>query len=287
MLFDKAKLDDATSEIIGSSYRKILFVDLTNDKYQPVTIDDTELSALGEKKIIKTSDYWNWFCNSELVHKDDRKRCLAYKPKPGSHLVYRRKFNNVWRWVLMELIPTKDYSEKNQTCTLYVRDINKVYVSEYEALVEKIGTTDSMTGLLNKYALDRDRQKFKDAKVGIVYADINGLKQMNDEHGHKAGDELILRFSSLLSFNFGNYKCYHISGDEFVVCAFDVSFHEFLNKAIAFHRSIWVSTETPIASVGYSIGEPGELELALQESEREMYDDKRIFYGRYPNLKRN
>lgn len=285
MLFDKDKLSVALDNI-GSNYRKILLVNISSDTYHPVTIADDEWAILRENKSYKISEYWEWFCNSELLHEEDRDICKDYKPVPGSHLVYRRKLENEWHWVLLELIAAKDYSEENKSCVLYVRDINNIYLPEYEAVVERIGTRDHVTGLLNKVAFNRDFEKHKAEKVGVIFADLNGLKWTNDNKGHKAGDALIQKFAGLLAINFGGYYCYHLSGDEFVVLAFNKSLRDFLKKAIAFHRSMWVAMDLPIASVGYAVGEAGELQLAYEEAEREMYDDKRIFYQRYPEFKR-
>lgn len=285
MLFDKAKLSLALDHI-GNNYRKILLVNLSTDNYQPVTIADDEWNILRDNKTYKISEYWDWFCNSKLLHDDDRKTCMEYTMEPNTHLVYRRKMQEEWHWVLMEIIPAKDYTVDNRSCVLYVRDIHNIYLPEYEAVVEHIGTTDAMTGLYNKVAFERDKERHKGEKVGIIFADLNGLKYANDNMGHKAGDELITKFAGLLSVNFSGYKCYHISGDEFVVCAFSASLREFLSKAIAFHKSMWIAMDMPLASIGYSIGEANEFQLAYDEAEKDMYDDKRIFYSRFPKYKR-
>lgn len=284
MVCYKERLNIALNNI-GSNYRKILLVNLTTDSYQPVTIGNDEASIVKTTDVM--SEYWQWFCNSELIHKDDKESCLKFVPQPYSHIVYRRKYEKDFRWVLLEIIPTSDYSESNKNCVLYVRDINDIYVPEYEALVERIGTKDTMTGLCNKIAFERDKERFKNEKVGVIFIDVNGLKYTNDNFGHKAGDDLILKVANLITINFSGYRCYHISGDEFVVCAFGESLREFLARAVSFHKSFWVSMEVPCASIGYSIGERGEFKEAYAEAEKEMYDDKRLFYCRFPKYKRD
>jgi len=285
MLFDKQDLLKALTGI-GNNYRKILLINITKDTCQPVTIPDDELKILKDKIIFSLKAYWKWFCSSEFLHPDDKKSCLEFVAGPNAHIVYRRLMEDGYHWVICEIIPAQDYSKDNESCVLYVRDINNIYVPEYENVVEKIGTTDSFTGLLNKVAFTRDAEKNKDKHVGVLFADLNGLKWTNDNLGHKAGDELILKFAGLLTVNFGNCKCYHISGDEFVVCCWGGSLHEFIKKAITFHKSLWWASEYPIASVGYSVGEASEFQKAYEEAEKEMYDDKRIFYQRFPQYKR-
>lgn len=285
MLIIKQYLEQALDNM-GSNYRKVLLVNLTDDSFNVGALADDELPIVNEKHFKSMSEYWEWFCNSGLVHNDDVEACRNYRMDAGSHLVYRRKIGNEWRRVLLELIPAHDYSETHKVCVLYVRDIENIYKPEYEQLVESLGTVDNMTKLRNKLGYEKDREKHKGEKAGIIFADLNGLKWTNDKKGHRAGDELILKFAGLLSVNFGDYSCYHISGDEFVVCAYNKPLHEFVSRALAFHKSLWIANDIPIAAMGYSVAEAGQFDMAYTEAEREMYDDKRIFYMRFPEFKR-
>ena len=283
-----AELLNAALQSLKLNYRKMLLVNLSKDTFKPVTIADDEIDAVMALHDYSISRYWDWFCNSGLVHPEDKQLCIDYAKDvhPNTHLVYRRKMGEEWHWVLMEIIAANDYSEDNRSCVLYVRDINNIYMPEYDAIVDKIGSTDSMTGLLNKAAFIRDKEKYKGKTIGLLFADINGLKYINDTDGHAAGDKLIMQMASLLALNFSGYRCYHMSGDEFIVCSYGMSLHDFVRKAIAFHKSLWIGMEVPIASVGYSIGEVNEFDITYEEAEKEMYDDKRIFYQKFPKYKR-
>lgn len=63
------------------------------------------------------------------------------------------------------------------------------------------GTTDAGTGLLNRAgffaALNRERERARrdGSALSLVYFDVDGLKEANDEHGHAYGDELLHRFA--------------------------------------------------------------------------------------------
>ena len=54
---------------------------------------------------------------------------------------------------------------------------------------------DALTGLRNRNALSMavDALMQHPSCVGIVYADVNGLKEINDTRGHQAGDEALKR----------------------------------------------------------------------------------------------
>ena len=270
---------------IKQSYCKVLFVDLKTDTYSPKLVPDDEWTIMRKKKSYRFSEYWQWFVESELVHKDDKDMLAEFfkgLDGAGKSLIYRRKLDGEFHRVFMTLMPCVS----DDGNILYVRNISETYAAAYDKIVEEVGTTDAMTGLHNKLAFQRDCKKHADDKVGFIFCDLNGLKFVNDTKGHKAGDELINKLADLLNLNFENYKCYHISGDEFIVACFGGSLHEFIIKALAFHKSMWIATKMPLASVGYSIGEAGELNKTLEQAEKEMYADKRIFYSKFPKYKR-
>ncbi|MGW2278771.1 diguanylate cyclase domain-containing protein [Streptomyces sp. NPDC001770] len=71
--------------------------------------------------------------------------------------------------------------------------------------VRKLAFTDPLTGLANRRAVDIrldeavERHRAEDVVVSLVVCDLNGLKSVNDTHGHAVGDRLLERFGSVLS----------------------------------------------------------------------------------------
>ncbi|WP_256103857.1 GGDEF domain-containing protein [Streptomyces sp. ODS05-4] len=71
--------------------------------------------------------------------------------------------------------------------------------------VRKLAFTDPLTGLANRRAVDArldeavDRWRADGSVASLVVCDLNGLKRVNDTHGHAVGDRLLERFGSLLS----------------------------------------------------------------------------------------
>ena len=80
---------------------------------------------------------------------------------------------------------------------------------------------DQMTGLQNRRAYEEKIDQYrKNMPSGccVVMADINGLKQMNDNLGHDAGDELIIGSAECLRQSFHHDEwIYRVGGDEFCV----------------------------------------------------------------------
>ncbi|MCR5430921.1 MAG: GGDEF domain-containing protein [Lachnospiraceae bacterium] len=84
---------------------------------------------------------------------------------------------------------------------------------------------DVMTGFYNRRIYEFDMDKLEDDGNGkewiYISLDINGLKEINDNHGHAAGDKLIKGAAECMEKSFGNEsRLYRIGGDEFVALLF-------------------------------------------------------------------
>lgn len=90
--------------------------------------------------------------------------------------------------------------------------------------LHKQSITDKMTGLYNRRGLElfaeqylRIAQRTPDQSVYLVFADIDGLKKVNDTYGHDPGDELIRDAARVLKSSFRDSDlCCRLGGDEFV-----------------------------------------------------------------------
>jgi len=116
-------------------YTKILGVNLTDDTYQIINMDINEQTK--EKGFAETISEWlRAFGESGQVHPDDlddylRQTDLKYmsdyfkSKKTSLNIFYRRKYEDGFKQVMMEIIPANDYSDDNQTLFLYVKNIDK------------------------------------------------------------------------------------------------------------------------------------------------------------------
>ncbi len=124
-------------------------------------------------------------------------------------------------WVSASARPIRDASGQTIAAVTTLRD-----VSEQREDVERLrdlSLTDEMTGLLNRrgflgmanarLALAR-RTK---APIALLFADVNGLKQINDQLGHEEGDRAIKDAARTLRglFREGDVVA-RLGGDEFV-----------------------------------------------------------------------
>jgi diguanylate cyclase (GGDEF)-like protein len=83
---------------------------------------------------------------------------------------------------------------------------------------------DPLTGMLNRQALTRRVSEFEQQarvtgqSVGLIVADIDHFKRVNDSHGHAVGDAVLKDVASRLRNELRTFDlCYRIGGEEFVV----------------------------------------------------------------------
>ncbi|MEE4543582.1 diguanylate cyclase [Streptomyces sp. V4-01] len=112
--------------------------------------------------------------------------------------------------------------------------------TERLAEVQRLAFTDPLTGLGNRRAVDMrldealERHRTRGAVVSLVVCDLNGLKKVNDRHGHAVGDKLLERFGSLLSLcgaTLPGSLAARLGGDEFCIVAVDTAVEEVVRAA--------------------------------------------------------
>lgn len=93
-------------------------------------------------------------------------------------------------------------------------------------VIKNLAYKDGLTSLGNRTAYLERLEFYTHSdipRIGIVYLDINNLKQVNDQQGHELGDKLIQTGASIIQNSFGIYgRAYRIGGDEFCVFIEDI-----------------------------------------------------------------
>jgi diguanylate cyclase (GGDEF)-like protein len=122
---------------------------------------------------------------------------------------------------------------------------------------------DSLTGLPNRVLiLDRvehalARSQRSGSTVSVMFIDLDGFKQVNDEHGHHAGDELLIAVSERLSGRLRDADTLgRLAGDEFVVVCEDTDVDVALQVAERFVAALNEPFQlgTCAVRIGASIG---------------------------------
>ncbi|WP_166784264.1 putative bifunctional diguanylate cyclase/phosphodiesterase [Cryobacterium gelidum] len=149
---------------------------------------------------------------------------------------------------------------------------------------------DSLTGLPNRalFALNLDAALSAcraDTLTAIVFCDLDDFKRVNDQLGHRAGDELLRQVAARLRTQLGNAGTLgRLGGDEFALVIDDVSSEQ---EAIDMADRVVESLNRPFrvdgrdlrisASVGVSVheGQGGHGERLLDAADSAMYSAKR------------
>ncbi len=83
---------------------------------------------------------------------------------------------------------------------------------------------DALTGVKNKHAyvdvearLNHQIEEGLPVEFALVVCDVNGLKQVNDTLGHRAGDRFLQRARTIICNSFKNSPVFRVGGDEFAV----------------------------------------------------------------------
>lgn len=114
-------------------------------------------------------------------------------------------------------IADENLTKVNQELTLRSRELEQMVT-----LSQQLATTDSLTGLHNRRFLDENLGSvFALAKrhgdpLCMVLLDIDFFKQINDEHGHASGDEVLKQLGELIRFSIRDSDISaRMGGDEF------------------------------------------------------------------------
>ena len=163
-------------------------------------------------------------------------------------------------------------------------DLAETVVKEKE-----IALKDAMTGFFNRraYIEDMDSLASDPSRNEIVYIaiDVNGLKEVNDEQGHEAGDKLLSGAATCMERIFGELgTLYRIGGDEFVVLAYVK--HDEIEQLLADYEKTqneWSNQNNlPLAAaIGYAFvdeNEENDPKEAAKNADQRMYEAKALYY---------
>lgn len=152
--------------------------------------------------------------------------------------------------------------------------------------VYKLAALDPLTGLYNRrsgeqrLAAEILRAERTGRPLTILVLDLDGLKSMNDQHGHAAGDELIRTFAQHLNRAIrGSDLAVRLGGDEFLVLLPDCKLDEVryvLNRLSGHkmeHQGVSVAVSFSAGCANHRNGEPCE-EL-LKRADEALYVNKR------------
>ena len=195
------------------------------------------------------------YLKEELIGKHHR--IIRHKDMPGA--IYEEMWNTItqdktWRgeiknstkdggfyWVEASISPIYDKSGAKIGYTAIRQDITN------QKLIEKISITDGLTDIYNRRHFNEvfptiiNNTKRNDELICFLMMDIDHFKQYNDNYGHQAGDEVLVKFASSLKETLQRAEdlAFRLGGEEFGI----VYKAETREKALEFANKVKNSIE--------------------------------------------
>ena len=149
---------------------------------------------------------------------------------------------------------------------------------------------DDLTGLYNRaYIFDRLNNAFagmrrRPSSAAVLFIDLDGFKEVNDTHGHEAGDAMLIEVAGRLKRAVRPTDAVgRLGGDEFVVVAEQIEESDLDGLVDRVRIEIakpwsWHENEIRVdASVGRALSRDpeGDASSLIREADRAMYEEKR------------
>ena len=224
------------SRALSRDYYTIYIVDMNDDSYVEYNSSDEYKKLNVENKGI------NFFLDTKknvlkVIHPDDVLKLLeildkqylteALKENPSVSLNYRLKVGDDYLYTNLKAMRMNEDNENKLVIGVSNVDAQIKKENEYNQIIitayEK-ANKDSLTGVRNKHAYVEMETEINEEIVeelqpefAIVVLDVNNLKWVNDNLGHKAGDKFIIDACQIICESYQHSPVYRIGGDEFVV----------------------------------------------------------------------
>ncbi len=165
---------------------------------------------------------------------------------------------------------------------------------EHQKALEHSATHDSLTGLPNRFLFSEliqramHRCRRNDSLLALLYIDLDGFKEINDEYGHDAGDELLIMVAQRMNRLLRQEDMIaRLGGDEFVIAISDLArnsevipllkrlLHD-LNQTVTYreHEEHPLQVSASIGVTFYPQAEPIGPEALLRQADHAMYESK-------------
>ncbi|MFA0193715.1 GGDEF domain-containing protein [Vibrio artabrorum] len=198
----------------------------------------------------------------------------AIRPYKSLHYGVLLLIANLIYDVFTELKQFDEWSDRHELLDTFLEDglvqisflLIACGITKLIAKLKDQSKQDGLTGLYNRKKFDAIKLK----EFELIYFDLDGLKEVNDQKGHQVGDLVIVRFSQALSQTaLGDEMVFRVGGDEFVVTAELGRGEEFVNQV-----NCRLHGEDIPFSYGIEVTNQENFDLALDKSDKAMYQMK-------------
>ena len=147
--------------------------------------------------------------------------------------------------------------------------------------LRRLSTYDEITQLKNRNTYEtrlRIRGKSKEDGLCIIYMDANGLRELNNTVGHKAGDDMLRCIGQAVIKSFDREHAYRIGGDEFVIFCHNSDHKEVGQKLSLMQKELLTKDYHISTGAAFATGQETVNQL-VSKAEATMYTAKRAYYA--------
>ena len=231
----------------------------------------------------------------DFAHPDDRELCNEQflRLVSGEIASYQLEMRYVRAdgqtiWVQLDVTVLREPTDRDLVVLAQVQDVSER--RRYEARLIELAEHDELTGLLNRRGFQRELERHMAharryrPPGALLIIDLDNFKEINDELGHKAGDDLLADLARRMSQRLRSSDVLaRLGGDEFAVILPHASVEQALAAA---HSLVAVLPSEPqlspigIRPITMSVGlavfdKDASADQMLIRADRAMYDAKR------------
>jgi len=160
-------------------------------------------------------------------------------------------------------------------------------IDESKAVISRLSKTDFLTGLINTEQAKNHYETMLSTlpechSVYFYFMDLDGFKAINDLFDHKAGDDLLIKVSEVLTaISPEEAEVCRLSGDEFAIffVASDevepASFAKTLLKKVAEPQDLYGTSMQITASIGIATTQTDGFDVIRKKADMAMFKSKR------------
>lgn len=149
-----------------------------------------------------------------------------------------------------------------------------------------LSQVDLLTGVFNRNEMNNRISQLAEedtgaiGSMGVIFTDMNGLKYVNDNIGHNAGDLLLKNAAMILQSSFSGSAIFRAGGDEFMVLMNSTSQEEMEQKIAEIKERSKMFEHVSFSAGCCLLKDSGGIRDALRIADGRMYEDKKKYHGK-------
>lgn len=191
--------------------------------------------------------------------------------------------NDLWNAITFGIVAV--------VATVFIMII-KIRALEQSWQIKYMSETDLLTGVKNRNHYENRLQEYPglgSSNLICVYADVNGLHEMNNKYGHSAGDQMLCEVAEAMQQCFGKEHTYRVGGDEFVAFRVDGRPEDLPEEIDRLSQAL--REKGYHVSFGITVHEKAQGEVNIHElvskAEINMFAAKRAYYSQSEHERRS